>query len=70
MEFVDRKREIKSLLRALGSEKKRFLVMYGRRRLGKSTLIKKVLTEFDNYMDSADNKNSLGVLNWGRDKLI
>lgn len=70
MEFVDRKREIKSLLRALGSEKKRFLVMYGRRRLGKSTLIKKVLTEFDNYMDSADNKNSLGTLNWGRDKLI
>ena len=38
MEFIDRKKEINRLTRALRSEKKRFIVMYGRRRLGKSTL--------------------------------
>ena len=47
MDFVDRQKEISRLRRSLDSEKKRFIVIYGRRRLGKSTLIKKVLKEND-----------------------
>ncbi len=56
MEFVDRKKEINRLTRALRSEKKRFIVMYGRRRLGKSTLIKKVLNELDVYFEADLNE--------------
>ncbi|MDE5976660.1 MAG: ATP-binding protein, partial [Muribaculaceae bacterium] len=56
MEFIDRKKEINRLTRALNSGKKRFLVMYGRRRLGKSTLIKKVLTETDVYFEADLNE--------------
>lgn len=56
MEFVDRQKEINRLNKALSSEKKRFLVMYGRRRLGKSTLIKRVLTETDVYFEADLNE--------------
>lgn len=56
MEFVDRKKEIDRLSKALKSEKKRFIVMYGRRRLGKSTLIKKILTETDVYFEADLNE--------------
>ena len=45
MEFVDRKKEYKRLKTALESEKKRFIVIYGRRRVGKSALVKRVLNE-------------------------
>lgn len=41
MEFVNRTEEKKRLLKALNSDKTAFIVIYGRRRLGKSTLIKK-----------------------------
>jgi len=43
MEFVDRKREISRLQKSLGRTKPQFVVVYGRRRIGKSTLIKKVM---------------------------
>ena len=43
MEFVDRKKELIRLQRALQRERTQFIVVYGRRRIGKSTLIKKVL---------------------------
>ena len=43
MEFVDRQRELVRLQNALKREKPQFIVVYGRRRIGKSTLIKKVL---------------------------
>lgn len=56
MVFVDRQKEIKRLSRSLESEKKRFLVIYGRRRLGKSTLIKKVLKESDVYFEADLNE--------------
>ncbi|MDR3251042.1 MAG: ATP-binding protein [Tannerella sp.] len=49
MEFTDRIEEQKRLLKALKGENPAFVVIYGRRRLGKSTLIKKVLTEKDVY---------------------
>ena len=49
MEFVDRIEEQKRLQKALNGEKAAFVVVYGRRRLGKSTLIKRVLTPNDVY---------------------
>ncbi|MDE5881582.1 MAG: ATP-binding protein [Muribaculaceae bacterium] len=59
MDFVDRKKEIARLKRALDSEKKRFIVIYGRRRLGKSTLIKKVLKEKDVYFEADLNEPTM-----------
>ncbi len=49
MKFVDRIEEMKRLQSALMSEKPSFIVVYGRRRLGKSTLIKNALTGADIY---------------------
>ena len=43
MEFVDRKKELTRLQKALQREKSQFIAVYGRRRIGKSTLIKKVM---------------------------
>lgn len=47
MKFVDRKDETKRLKEALTSDKPSLVVMYGRRRLGKLTLIKRVLSDSD-----------------------
>ena len=44
MKFVDRIDEATRLKDALAREKSSLVVMYGRRRLGKSTLIKRVLS--------------------------
>ena len=49
MKFVDRIEETKRLKEALLREKAGLVVVYGRRRLGKSTLIKRVLTDNDVY---------------------
>lgn len=49
MKFVDRVEEQKRLIRVLNGEKPAFVVVYGRRRLGKSTLIKKVMAPDDVY---------------------
>lgn len=49
MNFVDRITEQERLNKTLGANKSSFIVLYGRRRLGKSTLIKKVLTDKDVY---------------------
>ena len=49
MKFVDRIDEAARLKDALAREKSSLVVMYGRRRLGKSTLIKRVLSENDVY---------------------
>ena len=49
MKFVDRIDEAARLKDALTREKSSLVVMYGRRRLGKSTLIKRVLSENDIY---------------------
>lgn len=55
MEFVDRKTEIKELERVLSPDSKpKFVVVFGRRRLGKSTLIKKVLHPSDIYYMAVD----------------
>lgn len=58
MEFVDRMDEQSRLHQALHGEKPSGLVViYGRRRLGKSTLIKKVFQEEDVYF-MADNSEA------------
>lgn len=49
MKFVDRIDETAHLQDALAREKSSLVVIYGRRRLGKSTLIKKVLSDNDVY---------------------
>lgn len=49
MEFVDRKEEQQRLLEALEMDAQSLVVVYGRRRLGKSTLIKRVITDVDVY---------------------
>ncbi len=43
MKFVDRTKETKKLQRVLESEESSLIVLFGRRRIGKSTLIRKVL---------------------------
>lgn len=55
MEFLDRKEELTELRRVLGHGRHgRFVVVFGRRRLGKSTLIKKVLDHNDIYYMAGD----------------
>ncbi|CUQ00296.1 ATP-binding protein [Parabacteroides distasonis] len=49
MNFVDRIEETARLRDALSREKSSLVVVYGRRRLGKSTLIKRVLSDGDVY---------------------
>ena len=49
MNFVDRIEETARLRDALSREKSSLVVVYGRRRLGKSTLIKRVLLDSDVY---------------------
>lgn len=55
MEFIDRKKDIARLRTALARERRQFIVVYGRRRIGKSTLLKKVLdTERKDFYFLAD----------------
>lgn len=49
MQFVDRKEELKRLRKAITSDTPELAVIYGRRRLGKSTLIKKAINDRDIY---------------------
>ena len=49
MEFLDREEESKRLKVELSRKRASFVVVYGRRRLGKSTLLKRVLKENDIY---------------------
>lgn len=44
MKFVDRVRETERLQRALGAENPSLVVVFGRRRIGKSTLVQRLLT--------------------------
>ena len=64
MEFVDRIDEATRLKDALAREKSSLVVMYGRRRLGKSTLIKRVLSENDVYFlaDRSEGQHQRALL--------
>ena len=54
MKFVDRKREIERLNKAITSNESQLIVVYGRRRIGKSTLIRKVLSPGNDIYFQAD----------------
>lgn len=45
--FVGREKELKQLQKALGQNKKDIILIYGKRRVGKTTLIKKASESFD-----------------------
>jgi len=64
MKFVDRKEEIKRLETALNGESPSLIVVYGRRRLGKSTLIRKVLSATDVYYmaDQTEPSHQIALL--------
>jgi len=64
MKFVDRIEESERLTKALSGDKPSFGVVYGRRRLGKSTLLKRVLAENDIYYmaDQTEAKHQREVL--------
>lgn len=64
MDFVDRIEEQKRLTVTLGRETPAFIVVYGRRRLGKSTLIKRVIKEKDVYFlaDQTESSQQIRLL--------
>ena len=64
MKFVDRIDEAARLKDALAREKSSLVVMYGRRRLGKSPLIKRVLSENDVYFlaDRSEGQHQRALL--------
>ncbi|MBO5024915.1 MAG: ATP-binding protein [Bacteroidaceae bacterium] len=64
MKFVDRTDETARLKDALVRDKSSLVVMYGRRRLGKSTLIKRVLSDNDVYFlaDRSEGQHQRALL--------
>ena len=64
MKFVDRTDEAARLKDALSREKSSLVVVYGRRRLGKSTIIKKVLSDSDIYFlaDRSEGQHQRALL--------
>ena len=65
MRFVDRDTEIKRLERALNDDRRsQFIVIYGRRRLGKSTLVRHVLKDSDIYYmaDMTEQNQQIAML--------
>ena len=57
-EFVDRISEQERLNKALRSKSAKFLVVYGRRRCGKSRLIRQVLLSEDLYFMADQSESS------------
>lgn len=62
MKFVDRVREIKRLEAALGAEQPHLVVVYGRRRVGKSRLIRKVINDSEDVYFQADETHTANQL--------
>ena len=58
MNFIDRNKELGRLEAALKGCKGKLLVVYGRRRLGKSRLIKRILKEGDVYYEATKSESS------------
>ncbi|OAV44027.1 ATP-binding protein [Lewinella sp. 4G2] len=57
--FYNRTQEIERLTRALARERKQFIVLYGRRRCGKSTLLRKFLGAKDVYYLASQSEQTL-----------
>jgi AAA+ ATPase superfamily predicted ATPase len=64
MEFVDKVDEIARLKKAFTRKEPGFFVLYGRRRLGKSTLLNRVLKDNDIYFmaDKSDQTQQRALL--------
>ena len=64
MIFVDRVEETSRIEGALAGDKPALVVVYGRRRLGKSTLIKRVLSDNDVYFlaDRSEGQHQRALL--------
>lgn len=64
MKFVDRTDEINRIKSTLTRDSSSFVVIYGRRRLGKSTLMRKVLTDRDVYFlaDRSERQYQISLL--------
>lgn len=62
--FIDRQDSLERLKNALRRESPQFLVIYGRRRIGKSTLIKELMTDGDVYFlsDQTNETNQRALL--------
>ena len=61
MEFIDRVAEQKRLQRALASDSPVFIVLYGRRRLGKSTLLRMMLSDRDVYYEASQSERTTQI---------
>lgn len=59
--FVNRNQEIARITKTLSARKGKLIVIYGRRRCGKSTLIKKVLSSKDVYFLADMRENKLQI---------
>jgi len=59
MEFFNREKEKERLIKAMESTKAKLIVIYGRRRCGKSTLIKNVLKSSDIYYMAQQSDESV-----------
>ena len=59
MKFTDRIQESQRLKKALSQKEPSFVVVYGRRRLGKSTLLKRVLKKSDVYFMADNSEESM-----------
>lgn len=59
MKFTDRIQESQRLKKALSQKEPSFVVVYGRRRLGKSTLLKRVLKKSDVYFVADNSEDSM-----------
>lgn len=66
MKFVDRKHEQERLTRLLSGDVPAFAIIRGRRRVGKSTLIKRILKEADVYFeaDRTDKETQMSNLSY------
>lgn len=64
MIFVDRVEETSRIEGALAGDKPALVVVYGRRRLGKSTLIKRVLSDNDVIFLLTDRRDSIRERCW------
>ena len=55
-DIVGRKKEQESLIRYMNSEESEFIAIYGRRRVGKTFLVRKLLgDQFSFYITGMDN---------------
>ena len=61
MQFIDRVKEQRRLKEALSSDAPAFIVLFGRRRLGKSTLIRSVLSEKDVYYEASQSERATQI---------